>query len=556
MTTITSLRLWRDTGYTEGCLEVPSFSDSLPSPDVVLSNLNPVRDRLFSEVRVPLAYEDIYDMCYLEAVFDMNNGADVTFYGWIDSVTCTSDTTDRPVSAIRWHIDDWRTFASKAFYGSGMVRRRPVSPDMPPQDYPYRFRTAVNRYLISSYNNTHIWWAFVRRNVSDSSNVTTSTWMVWPVSILNTDTNLKMEAGGYLAPSLDELSSGSWDESLKINPEEVSFVGVSPIPPCDYSGNGTTSNITLNPSSSSDWSARVIGTRHCWVVSSAKSMEELSIPFNRTVTTTDTIIYKVCGFDGEPIGALPWGISFDRIIARNILSSNSLNIQLRFIPVGMENETIYSNVMGGVFTAVCPTLELGSNAWSSYVYSGSRQAEIAQRSLNTDAEAIKGRINTSAGTISGATSGATMGAMGGPMGIAGGALLGAVGSFLGGTISTEGIYNYEKNTYNDRIQRINDYATSHQASVQRITGSGTDFCVTPYKGMTLIKMENDDYSVLQREHDLTLYGCTVSEPTGSCQSLIQAGGPLQIDNLIVTGDIPSHAKAYLRDRFAKGVRII
>ena len=121
MTTITSLRLWRDTGYTEGCLEVPSFSDSLPSPDVVLSNLNPVRDRLFSEVRVPLAYEDIYDMCYLEAVFDMNNGNDVTFYGWIDSVTCTSDTTDRPVSAIRWHIDDWRTFASKAFYGSGMV---------------------------------------------------------------------------------------------------------------------------------------------------------------------------------------------------------------------------------------------------------------------------------------------------------------------------------------------------------------------------------------------------------------------------------------------------
>ena len=149
-----------------------------------------------------------------------------------------------------------------------------------------------------------------------------------------------------------------------------------------------------------------------------------------------------------------------------------------------------------------------------------------------------------------------MGAMGGPMGIAGGALLGAVGGLLGGAISTEGIYNYEKNTYNDRIQRIGDYATSHQASVQRITGSGTDFCVTPYKGMTLIKMENDDYSVLQREHDLTLYGCTVSEPTTSCQSLIQAGGPLQIDNLIVTGDIPSHAKAYLRDRFAKGVRII
>ena len=134
--------------------------------------------------------------------------------------------------------------------------------------------------------------------------------------------------------------------------------------------------------------------------------------------------------------------------------------------------------------------------------------------------------------------------------------MGALGNAIGGTMSTEMTYNYQKNTYNDQIQRITDYATSNQASVQLITGSGTDFCVSPYKGMTLIKMDNDDYSVSQRANDLSIYGCTVSEPKTSCQSLIQAGGPLQIDNLIVTGAIPSHAKAYLRDRFAKGVRII
>ena len=134
--------------------------------------------------------------------------------------------------------------------------------------------------------------------------------------------------------------------------------------------------------------------------------------------------------------------------------------------------------------------------------------------------------------------------------------MGALGNAIGGTMSTEMTYNYQKNTYNDQIQRITDYATSNQASVQLITGSGTDFCVSPYKGMTLIKMDNDDYSVSQRVNDLSIYGCTVSEPKTSCQSLIQTGGPLQIDNLIVTGAIPSHAKAYLRDRFAKGVRII
>ena len=519
--------------------------------------LNPAKDKMFSEVRVPLAYEDTYDMCYLQAVFDMNNGDDVTFYGWVDSVTCSSDTEGYPISVIRWHVDEWCTFASRAHYGSGIVRRRPVSGDMPPQDYPYRYKTANNRYLISSYKNTYIWWVFVRRNMT-TSGVTTSTWMVWPVSISSTSVNLKIEAGGYSAPSLDELASGSWDENLKVDPNEVSFIGVSPIPPCDYSGNGTTSNITLSPTSGADWTYRAVGNRTCWFVTSADAMEELTIsfPLNNSVTTTDTTTYTVTGFDGETIGALPWGIAFSHIRARNVLSSNFLSIQLRFIPEGMDDDTIYANVMGGVFSTSCPTLELGSNSWSSYVYSGARQAEIAQRSLDTDADAIKGRISTASSTVSGATSGAAMGALGGPLGIAGGALMGALGNAIGGTMSTEMTYNYQKNTYNDQIQRITDYATSNQASVQLITGSGTDFCVSPYKGMTLIKMDNDDYSVSQRANDLSIYGCTVSEPKTSCQSLIQAGGPLQIDNLIVTGAIPSHAKAYLRDRFAKGVRII
>ena len=504
-----------------------------------------------------MAYEDVYDMCYLQAVFDMNNGDNVTFYGWVDSVTCSSDTAGYPVSVIRWHVDEWRTFASKAQYGSGMVRRRPVSGDMPPQDYPYRYKTANNRYLISSYKNTYIWWVFVRRNMT-TSGVTTSTWMVWPISISSTSANLKIEAGGYSAPSLDELASGSWDENLKVNPDEVSFIGVSPIPPCDYSGNGTTSNIILNHTSGADWTYRAVGNRTCWFVTSADAMEELTIsfPMNNSVTTTDITTYTVTGFDGETIGALPWGITFSHIRARNVLSSNFLSIQLRFIPEGMEDDTIYSNIMGGVFSTSCPTLELGSNSWSSYVYSGARQAEIAQRALDTDADAIKGRISTASGTVSGATSGAAMGALGGPLGIAGGALMGALGNAIGGAMSTEMTYNYQKNTYNDKIQRINDYATSNQASVQLISGSGTDFCVSPYKGMTLIKMDNDSYSVSQRANDLSIYGCTVSEPKTSCQSLIQAGGPLQIDNLIVTGAIPSHAKTYLRDRFAQGVRII
>jgi hypothetical protein len=40
-----------------------------------------------------------------------------------------------------------------------------------------------------------------------------------------------------------------------------------------------------------------------------------------------------------------------------------------------------------------------------------------------------------------------------------------------------------------------------------------------------------------------------------CNSLVKAGGPLQIANLIVMGDIPVQAKNYIANKFADGVRI-
>lgn len=562
MSTISTLKLWRDPGYTEGCLEVPPFSKSLPTADLTLTDLNPSKDRLFSEVRVTEPYETLYDMCYLQATYNMNNGNDVTFYGWIDAVSCQSDTDGYPITTISWHVDMWRTFGSKAVFGSGMVKRRPVSGDMPPQEYPHRYMLPDTRYWLTSYKNTDVWWAFVRRNVN-TSGATSSKWMIWPVNIGNPSATLKIEAGGYDAPSLDELVSGEWDELLALNPEEVSFVGVSPIPPCDYTGSGASNYaITLNPTTNADWTYRAIGQRGCWYVSDADAMEELNITFSLGTKpmTTDTTSFVVTGFDGEPIGTLPWGIEFESIMVRNIPSSNGLAVQVRFIRTNEETDTQYSNVVGGVFSCICPTLELGSNAWSSYVYSGARQAEMMQRQLNSEAQAVQGGISTGTSAVTGALSGAMMGAVagaaGGPVGMLAGALIGGVGSALASGISTGANYAYQTGTLNDQMQAVSDYAQSHQASVQLLSGSGTDFCVNPYKGMLLVRMSWDDYSQEQRQNDLDLYGCSVSEPTSSCQSLVNAGGPLQIQNLVVTGDIPTQAKTFFRDRFSKGVRIV
>lgn len=84
-------------------------------------------------------------------------------------------------------------------------------------------------------------------------------------------------------------------------------------------------------------------------------------------------------------------------------------------------------------------------------------------------------------------------------------------------------------------------------------GNGFDAVRNGVQAPAIIRMTYDDYSVEQWENNISIYGATVSEPRSSCSSLIRAGGPLRIDNLEVTGDIPNPARAYIRDAFRKGV---
>ena len=120
--TSATVSVWRDCGFTEGALEVPSKTSSLPASTFTYELQAIPRNTLFSRMTVKAPYEDLYD-------------------GWIDTVECSSDTTGSPATVISWHIDYWRTYAYKARYGAGIVQRRGNPTDCPPQPYPYRYRT-------------------------------------------------------------------------------------------------------------------------------------------------------------------------------------------------------------------------------------------------------------------------------------------------------------------------------------------------------------------------------------------------------------------------------
>ena len=147
-----------------------------------------------------------------------------------------------------------------------------------------------------------------------------------------------------------------------------------------------------------------------------------------------------------------------------------------------------------------------------------------------------------------------MSALGGPLGMLAGGLMGAISSSATQAMNTASSYMISSK-YNDVFQDIQDYRAANQSNGLLMSGSGFD-CLRYGQTPTVVKLTKDEYSVNQRNNDIALYGVNVSEPTESCQSLFNAGGPLQISNVVVRGSIPVQAKEYIRGRLSTGVRMI
>ena len=534
-----TVEIWRDTGFTEGSVEVPSKTSSLPTSDYIFTDLNISASDLFSRFKVPHAFEDLYACSYIRIKMDMNNGEDVTLYGWIDNVTCVSDTAEHPVTAVEWHVDLWRTYLSKVTIGSGMVKRRPLmdTDEVPPQDYPVRYYKAEGLAL---YLATHqyLWCVFVATiNYQNAVGIMTCAFpMPQPGSGIPYISTI-IDGVTYDFPSLSEVAQSLWDEDLGIDPKSVVSVFISPIAPEESMGGW---GLAKNTTSRGNWAYYVKTTQY--------AMKEYDAHLNIPVKTDDVYKYAICGFDNEVIGTLPWGVTVYDYSYRLIIDSSSAYIQVRFDGHDSHSE-------GLCFTVPLIPLSLTENATSSYVYSGARQADLMQMRTEADKAYEKGLASTASGTVTGVSSGLMMGALGGPLGMMGGALVGGVSSAIGGTISTTANRGIDY-TYNDRFQDITDYRMAHQTNGLLMSGSGLDSLVNGAKGITIRKLKADDYSVEQRASDISLYGVHVSEPRTSCQPLIDNGGPVQITSAVITGTAPASAKRYIKQRLESGVRII
>lgn len=493
-------------------------------------------------------FDDAFVCSYLSVTYAMNDSSTITVYGWIDNVKQISDYPNENVR-IDFHLDYWRTYISQVTLTNGMVKRRVANGTEPPQGYPYKYKYVESvTPLITPTDN--IWWVYLSCTPQNTDGETAYTYeCCFPVSVTDWTTRLYVNdfnGTARHAPSGGSLAIGAWDEQLGIAPSIIQGIWILPVPPKSYTGTGTISDpiILSNISGNNPWILHQFDSSapsYCYRIFNTypgDAFTENTVSFSTAgLGTTDTSSYAVTDFNGQIVTTLPWGVTVTSLKYRVVMSSISCNLQIRFDDINSSAEGVIATIPG-------MRVETTDNSWSDYVYSGERTTEINSRNLSNQMALYSGI----AGSVSSAAQGAMLGAIGGSAGAMAG--LGALTS-IAGTAASYAVSSY----YAPKLQEVSDTSHALQLDGMLLPGSGFDFLAYG-RNISLIKLTWDTYSITQRANDISLNGANVSEPTANCQPLLTAGGPLQIADVTVLGNVPNIAKSYIRARLNNGVRII
>lgn len=548
--TSATIYLWKDVGYTEGCLEVPKIGTNLPTPDFTFEKLEISTSTLFSECKLKGAFADLLPCSYLQLIFFSNNSTQLSFDGWIDKVSIGSDSEGSPMTRIQWHVDLWRTYISKVTLGSGIVKRRTATGDLPPQSYSNRYTLARTPRTIIPETITY--WVFLNLTKTEDG-VTTTTTYCWPVPTIEQVIYRGKTTAGETVRFLgiEDTLKGSFDESLGLDPDAIFSGFISPVPPQKATIDGSYVSMP--------WDLKIFGTYNGESCGAFEYRSNLTAyekqDFTTLAQTTDTVAYVVTDMDRAPVGALPWGISVSGGSYRLVNTTSSMYLKIWFTGSlsGATFDEGSQPANGLDFTIPLKTLAVSTNAKSSYIYSGQQELDREQMAIQRQQALYSGLGSMANQAIQGAMGGAMIGvATGGSAAM--GAGIGGASSGVGGGISAITDY-FVTGWANDKMMDATIRQKANQTSYLTLPSDGTDWIVFGHVPQ-LVPLQWDDYSITQRTQDMALYGAHVEEPRTSCQSLLTAGGPLQIANCTVTGSVPPEAKRYIKDRLASGVRIV
>lgn len=566
MLTITSLKMWRDPGYTQGCLEIPpAGSTLLPAPDWQSSGpLRPRKGSTLTAVELPLPYTEVWEMCYLHMIAEDGSG-EMEVYGWVNAVTITASSAD--AVRIDWTPDWWRTCSGRAVWGAGRIvacsdasRRRPIGTQP-------RYRTASTIAEIRSdpgaFSGSLLWLIMTYRD-TDSRRLIA----FFPMSpdghtasgeSIRTQDPLSSEVRETgKAPSWLETLSGALPSLLGLQSTAIDGAWLSPMPPLLpstyeivkegaviwFSVNTFMAHIKTHDGKSmfvlSDVGDHINAPPYAWDI----------ISLDTDVSTDDKTVYAITDTYGNIVGVSPYSLPVHCLIS--FLDIGSISCSLKVVlaetgslPVGEICGLQTSE--GRTITVPLPTVPISSHASSDYMLSGQRDYEMQLRELQSERQAVNGISGVATGAIGGAIVGSVVPGAGTALG----ALAGGIGSALGVGMQ----YLADTQIYNDRFRDLEDRRYANQSGNLMIAGDGSAwlrFMIYP----SLVALTADDVSSSDMDNFIAQQGYPCDSPVDDVGPFVAAGGPLRINNLTITGDMPPAAKRSIKALLAGGVRII
>ena len=539
MATISDLTMWKDCGFLEGDVRAPKIGATLPAGDYHLQeSISPSKARLFSQLQLKVEWTTLREMSYLKAVYELGNES-ITIYGWIDAVTLLSDSEEAPMTAVDWHVDYWRTYNQQMIFRGGRIRRSGSSQF--PQSIPMlRWEFSENVFSLPKRSDVQSYDGLQSRNycwvifsyVNDDSELSIGCFMA------GLGGNIMLEGapsdqGNLNMPNMTFVADGTWAKVFGIATTKIKGAWVLNYDPVDTQGKGSdTDPIKLPDGFWTSNSYTYNKLKYGWLRERTHRFDEIIMNLD-PIATSDTVKYVLTGVDGETIGELPWGKTVTKLRFRLIVSATSCYTQVR--------TDINGHIEGACFSIPSTILDMNENAWSDYNYTGQREYDVSAKSLQAR-EKLTGSL------ISTGLSGALMGqAFGGPVG----AGIGAVGGLASAGID----YAMNEGVFNPASQHLKDELVAKQSDGLIISGNGLDF-IRNGQSITLKKMVGNQSSVARRSSLMSEFGYQVDIYNDNCQSVINAGGPLQISNLSIGGTAPIEAKRYAKQLFERGVKLI
>jgi len=461
-----------------------------------------------------------------------------TIFGWIDDVSPLHESDTEWSYRIRWHPDWWLTAQSlgKLDFGPGRFSKCASPASARPASTPPRYWKNEITYPLFSPDEAESsdvtgWtrWAIIAKTETSNGKTSIQNYF-WPVdSRFRTSTK---EYGWSL--NLGRIFAGETEEALGFDPESVIGYWLSPVMPwfaydIELLGDEGIPTARARTASVSYWHKYAVGS---------------------TVKTDDRAKYVFADPTGATVYTAPWGVEFSEVDIRADVGTSGAYLDFY---LNTADDRRDAGLEGRQFSFPLQTLPLTANAWSSYVYSGQREYDIAVKKIQRDESAVSG--------ISGIGTGAIGGAIAGSLAAPG---IGTVAGLIGGAVSSAvgtGISYLTSGKYDRKSQEATDKLASNQTAALNLASGGinglsTDFGTGDVRyGWTMHKMTRDPVSLAEYDAEVATLGYDTDFLAADCSELISAGGPMRISDLQVITDLPNDAKTYIAAIFQRGVYI-